>query len=109
VYTGVFSFGSQQQQQQASTCQSANIVELISSSLSVSQAGYCLFYLRPRTSSQSAVPVRLLYPVCRRAPASLVELSSVAVRRHYRRHNVDRLPVNADTRDFIKRHVFKAH
>jgi len=90
VITGVFSFGSQQT---AGACQSANIVDLINEAMGVSQTGYCLFYLRPRAAGQTAVPVRLLHPVCRRLqrPASLRELSSVAVRRHL---NVDRLPTD---------------
>jgi len=101
VYPGVFSFCSQQ----PSSYESSNIVDLINEAVRVSHAGFSLFYLRPRSTSQPAVPVKLLHPVTRRPP-SLVELSSVAVRRHFRRHNVDRLPVNADTRDFIKQQVF---
>jgi len=101
MFTGVFSFCSQQ----PSSYQSSNIVDLINEAVSVSHAGFSLFYLRPRSSTQPAVPVRLLHPVIRRPP-SLLELSRVAVRRHFRRQNVDRLPVNANTRDFLKQQVF---
>jgi len=83
----MFSFCSQQ----PSSYQSSNIVDLINEAVSVSQAGFSLFYLRPRTSTQPAVPVRLLHPVIRRPP-SLQELSTVAVRRQLRRQNdIDRL------------------
>jgi len=101
MFPGMFSFCSQQ----PSSYQSANIVDLINEAVSVSHAGFSLFYLRPRHTGQPAVPVKLLHPVTRRPP-SLLELSSLAVRRHFRRLNVDRLPVSADTRDFLRQQVF---
>jgi len=101
LLTGVFSFCSQQ----SSSYQSSNIVDLITEAMSLCQAGICLFYLRPRSINQPPVPVQLLHPVTKSLP-SLVELTSSAVRRHFRRQNVDRLPVSADARDFIKQQVF---
>lgn len=104
--TGVFSFSSDQ----PSTCQSSNIVDLINDAVSVSHAGYCLFYLLPRNTGQPAVPVRLLHPVARQRPASLLQLSSVAVRQNMDRLPViDRLPVSADTRDLLTQHVLTAN
>jgi len=98
----MFSFCSQQ----PSSYQSANIVDLIQEAVRASRAGLSLFYLRPRAGAQSAVPVRLLHPVTR-PPASLLELSCSALRRHFRCHSVDRLPVSDDTRDLlVKQQVF---
>lgn len=73
ICTGVFSFYSQQSSHEAS-----NIVDFINSAVNISRAGYCLYYLRPRTSAHSPTPVRLLHPVLKRPP-SLLELSRSVV------------------------------
>lgn len=48
-----------------SSCNAPNIVDFVDRAVTLSHAGQCLYYLRPRTASQPPVPVQLLYPVAR--------------------------------------------
>jgi hypothetical protein len=48
-----------------SSCNASNIVDFVDRAVTLSHAGQCLYFLRPRIASQPPVPVQLLYPVSR--------------------------------------------
>jgi len=96
---GMFSFYAQPQSHSGAT-----IAEFIETAVAESQAGRCLYYLRPRAPGQPPAPVRLLRPLSRlRCMHSLRHLCKFAILRCVRLDLVDRLPLSPRLKEYIKR------
>jgi len=97
----MFSFYAQPQ------CHSgATIAEFIETAVAESQAGRCLYYLRPRRPGCPPAPVRLLRPLSRlHCMHSLRHLCKFAILRSVRLDLVDRLPLSPRLKEYIKQHT----